>query len=255
LLEKLQGHAPELIIHLAAKAGVRPSIADPLSYDRVNAQGTLNILELAKKLKIKKIIFASSSSVYGSNPNVPWEETDLALSPISPYAASKIAAEAYGKTYSSLYGINFLALRFFTVFGPRQRPDLAINKFFSALFANQPVTIYGDGSTRRDYTYVSDIVQGICGAINREVHLGEFRIYNLGNSATIQLSELIAAIEKIAGKQFQLIYGPEQPGDVYQTFADVSRAQKELGFSPSTALPQGLQEFYDWLIPTAVKIK
>jgi UDP-glucuronate 4-epimerase len=244
--KQIKGNTPELIIHLAAKAGVRPSIDNPLAYEHANVQGTLCMLEMAKELKVKKIILASSSSVYGSNPNVPWREDDLALQPISPYASSKIAAEAFGRTYSGLYGMNVIALRFFTVFGPRQRPDLAINKFFTALRSNQPITVYGDGSTMRDYTFVDDIIEGIWGAIQRETRSGEFRIYNLGNSGTVRLSELINGIEEVAGKKLIINRQPEQPGDVFQTYADISRAASELGFKPSTSLKTGLQKFNSW---------
>ncbi len=246
IVGQLAGFSPDVIIHLAAKAGVRPSILDPIGYAQTNVQGTINMLELARKLNVRKFIFASSSSVYGSNPHVPWKESDLALSPISPYASSKIGAEYFGKTYSALFGINFIALRFFTVFGPRQRPDLAIHKFFSALTSDQPIIIYGDGSTRRDYTYVSDIVNGIVGALNRPLVPGEAKVYNLGNSDTVTLSHLVSEIEKVVGQKFSINYQPEQAGDVSQTYADVSLAQNELNFQPSTGLREGLEEFYNW---------
>ncbi len=245
ILNRLKG-APDLILHLAAKAGVRPSISDPLAYAHTNVEGTISMLEIARKLHVRKFIFASSSSVYGSNPNIPWNETDLALSPISPYASAKIAAEFFGKTYCSLYSIDFTALRFFTVFGPRQRPDLAIHKFFSALLQDEPITVYGDGTTRRDYTYIDDIVNGIYGAIHKPLVPGQFKVYNLGNSGTVTLNELIAAIEKVVGKKFKIKTEPEQPGDVSCTYANISSAKKDLSFSPSTTLHQGLEAFYSW---------
>jgi UDP-glucuronate 4-epimerase len=252
ILNWLKGTPPDLILHLAAKAGVRPSISNPQAYAHTNVQGTISMLEIARKLNVPKFIFASSSSVYGSNPNIPWNEADLALSPISPYASSKIAAEFFGKTYCSLYSIDFTALRFFTVFGPRQRPDLAIHKFFSALLKDEPITVYGDGTTRRDYTYIDDIVNGIYGAIEKTLAPGQFKVYNLGNSGTVTLNELIAAIEKVVGKKFKIKTETEQPGDVSCTYANISSAKKDLSFSPSTTLHQGLEAFYNWYKKTQV---
>ena len=236
----------ETIVHLAAKAGVRPSIDDPAAYHHANATGTLHLLNVAKQLAIKRFVLASSSSVYGENPNVPWKESDTDLQPISPYAASKIAAENMTRVFSKLYDLDTIALRFFTVYGPRQRPDLAIHKFFKLAYSGQEIPFYGDGNTRRDYTFIDDIVQGIFGAINIPVSNSKFRVFNLGNSNTVTLSELIQSIENSSGKIIQLKKLPEQAGDVQQTFADVSKAGKELGFSPSTKIHEGLRIFNDW---------
>lgn len=241
------GDAPiDLIVHIAAKAGVRPSILDPLGYHRVNVTGTLKMLELARQRKVPHFILASSSSVYGVDPNVPWKERERGLDPISPYAASKLAAEGFAQVYAHLHGIKVTALRFFTVYGPRQRPDLAIHKFFRKIAAGEAIQQFGDGSTRRDYTYVADIVNGVRAAFDREQG-GRFEIYNLGNSDTVMLRDLIAAIEKELGTKAIIDLQPEQPGDVPQTFADVSKAREHLGFVPHTPLAAGLSEFHAWL--------
>ncbi len=235
----------DCIVHLAAKAGVRPSIQDPGSYFQTNVMGTLNLLELAKHKNVKKFVFASSSSVYGKNPNVPWQEDDLNLEPISPYAASKIAAEKVCQTYAYLYGLDITALRFFTVYGPKQRPDLAIHKFFNLGINNQPIPFFGDGSTRRDYTYVADIVQGIKGAMHFQ---GKgFEVFNLGNHQTVSLKELVDAIGNVLGKEILLDKQPKQAGDVDQTYADIEKAVSKLNYLPKTKLDQGLSEFYLWL--------
>jgi UDP-glucuronate 4-epimerase len=234
----------DLIIHLAAKAGVRPSIENAPAYFNTNVTGTLNIAEFAKEKGIKKIVFASSSSVYGSNPNVPWKESDNALQPISPYAASKIAGENIGKVYSHLYGIQFTALRFFTVFGPRQRPDLAIHKFFRQIANDETIHLYGDGSTRRDYTFIEDILSGIIAAMDYSKN--KFEIFNLGNSQTITLSDLIKNIESVCNKKAILQYLPKQPGDVEQTYADVSKSKSILNYNPKTDIKKGLEEFHGW---------
>src|SRR5690606_23032502 len=187
----------DVIVHLAAKAGVRPSIEDPVTYQEVNVTGTQNMLELARERGIKQFVFASSSSVYGVNPNVPWREDDHVLLPISPYASTKVSGELMGHVYSHLYGIRFVALRFFTVYGPRQRPDLAIHKFARLMLAGEPIPFFGDGSTRRDYTYIDDIVQGVRAAIDYEAT--QYEIINLGNCRTVSLSELVQALERIFG--------------------------------------------------------
>ncbi|MDP2175523.1 MAG: GDP-mannose 4,6-dehydratase [Bacteroidota bacterium] len=236
----------DCIVHLAAKAGVRPSIQDPQSYFQTNVMGTLNLLELAKQKKIKKFVFASSSSVYGKNPNVPWRESDLDLEPISPYAASKIAAEKVCQTYAHLYGLDITALRFFTVYGPKQRPDLAIHKFFKLAMNNQPIPFFGDGSTRRDYTYVADIVQGIKGAMNFKNN--GFEVFNLGNHQTVSLKELVDAIGNVLGKEILLDKQPKQAGDVDQTYADIDKAMSKLGYSPKTKLIDGLSLFIKYII-------
>lgn len=245
-LEERLGPDPiDLIVHIAAKAGVRPSIADPLAYHRVNVTGTLRLLELARHRKIPRFVLASSSSVYGENPNVPWREEERGLVPISPYAASKLAAEQFARVYADLHGLHVTVLRFFTVFGPRQRPDLAIHQFFRKVESGVPIQQFGDGSTRRDYTYIDDIIAGVRAAMERTKG-GPYETYNLGNSGTVKLSELIAAVEKELGIKAIVEVKPEQPGDVPQTFADVSRAARDLGFAPSTPLAEGLKHFHAW---------
>ena len=233
----------DAIIHLAAKAGVRPSIQNPLAYQQANVIGLQNMLDFAKGKNIKQFVFASSSSVYGVNDHFPWKENEQ-LMPISPYASSKLSGEMLGHVYSKLFGIRFLALRFFTVYGPGQRPDLAIHKFTKAILKGQPITMYGDGSTSRDYTFVNDTVQGIIGAISYTK--SGFEIINLGNNYTITLKELIAAIEDLTGKKAVIEQLPDQPGDVPKTFADISKAKELLGYNPQTQLKEGLKKFYEW---------
>ncbi len=233
----------DIIVHLAAKAGVRPSILDPISYQSVNVGGTQNLLEFARQRNIRQFVFASSSSVYGINEHVPWSEEDK-LMPISPYASTKLSCEMLGHVYSHLYGIRFLALRFFTVYGPGQRPDLAIHKFFKSIIKGKPIPVFGDGSTRRDYTFVEDTVKGIEGAISYEG--ADFEIINLGNHQTVTLSDLISAIERTCGKKAIIDRQPQQPGDVPQTYADISKAGKLLNYHPETILQEGLAKFYDW---------
>jgi len=233
----------DVIVHLAAKAGVRPSIKNPVLYQEVNVGGTQNLLEFARQKNIKQFVFASSSSVYGINENIPWNEEEK-LKPISPYASTKLSCEMLGHVYSHLYGIRFLALRFFTVYGPAQRPDLAIYKFFDSISKGQAIPVFGDGSTSRDYTFVEDTIQGIEAAINYTK--SDFEIINLGNHQTVTLSELIAAIENILGKKAIIDRQPEQPGDVPQTYADISKEQRLLNYHPETGLEMGLIKFYDW---------
>lgn len=232
------------IVHLAAKAGVRPSIDDPSSYTKINVLGTQNILEIAKTKQIKQFIFGSSSSVYGINPNTPWSEDDHVLMPISPYAATKVAGELLGYTYSHLYDIRFIALRFFTVFGPRQRPDLAIHKFFKKIKDGEVIDMYGDGNTQRDYTFVSDIVKGVLKALNYTQT--NYEIINLGNHKPTQLSNLIQYIGQIVGKEPKINRMPNQPGDVPITYADISKAKVLLGYSPEVTIKEGLEKFYQW---------
>ncbi len=233
----------DIIIHLAAKAGVRPSIKDPIGYADVNINGTLVMLEAAKKFDIKKFIFASSSSVYGNNKKVPFCESDNVDFPISPYAATKKACELICHTYSHLYNINMTCLRFFTVYGPRQRPDLAIYKFAKLIEAAQPIPVFGDGSMRRDFTYIDDIIDGVMGAVKN----GEgYEIYNLGESRPIRLDELILEIEKALGKKATINRLPIPPGDVNQTYADVSKAKEKLGYDPKTEISEGLAKFVEW---------
>ena len=235
----------DAIVHLAAKAGVRTSINNPILFQEVNVSGTQNLLELARQRNIKHFVFASSSSVYGINQNVPWHEEEK-LMPISPYASTKLSCEMLGHVYSHLYGIRFLALRFFTVYGPAQRPDLAIHKFFKAIFQNKKIPDKLPGSTSRDYTFVDDTVQGIMSAIDYDK--SDFEIINLGNHQTVTLTELILAIERICGKKAIIARLPEQAGDVRQTYADISKAQKLLSYHPETKLETGLLKFYEWYL-------
>lgn len=234
----------DVFVHLAAKAGVRPSIADPVAYQDVNVGGTQNVLEFCRKRGVTHVVFASSSSVYGINPRVPWSEEDHVLLPISPYASTKVSAELLGHVYSYLYGIRFLALRFFTVYGPRQRPDLAIHGFTRRMLSGSPIPVFGDGQTRRDYTYVADIVAGIRSAM--QYTATSYEIINLGNQCTICLSELIQTLESTLGMRAQLDFQPEQPGDVPQTWADTSKAQALLGYQPCTHFEDGIAAFVDW---------
>lgn len=242
-LHKAINQPVDVIIHLAAKAGVRPSIVNPQGYQQTNITGTQKLLDFAVEKKVKRFVFASSSSVYGVNEKLPWKEDELLL-PISPYAMTKLAGEGAGHVYSKLYNLQFVALRFFTVYGPGQRPDLAIHKFTKALLQGEPITMFGDGSTSRDYTYVDDIVQGILAAI--EYDQTPFEIINLGNNYTVSLKELIEQLEKITGKKANIVQQPEQPGDVPRTFADISKAQRLLQYNPQTKTEVGLQNFYDW---------
>ncbi|MEX2411714.1 MAG: GDP-mannose 4,6-dehydratase [Candidatus Paceibacterota bacterium] len=243
-LEKAIPNDTDVIVHLAAKAGVRPSIADPIAYQEVNVAGTQNMLEVAREKEIKQFVFASSSSVYGKNPNVPWKEDDAVLQPISPYASTKVSGELLGHVYSHLYDIRFLALRFFTVYGPRQRPDLAIHKFLKLMSDGEEITLYGDGSTRRDYTYIDDIVEGIMAAIDYKNSM--YEVINLGNNQTVELLELVEAIEKASGITAEKKFGPEQPGDVKQTWADVGKAERLLGYQSGYSINNGLSNFSIW---------
>ena len=231
------------VIHLAARAGVRPSLAEPALYQRVNVEGTVNILEAARLTGVKKITIASSSSVYGVNSKVPFAESDPIFAAISPYAASKLACEALGHVYHHVYGMDVAMLRFFTVYGPRQRPDLAIHKFAKLISAGKPIPVFGDGSTARDYTYVTDTVDGVIACTQKQ--LG-FEIFNLGESQTVTLSYLIELIEKELGKKAIIDRQPPQPGDVPITFADVSKARARLGYHPHIKIEQGIKMFIDW---------
>ena len=238
---KNEGRPFDAIIHLAARAGVRPSILDPLGYQRANVIATQNLLEYAKRHKIKQFVFASSSSVYGVNPNVPWRENDFVLKPISPYASTKVSCELMGHVYSQLFGIRFLGLRFFTVYGPRQRPDLAINKFVRLIKEGNPIPVFGDGLSRRDYTYIDDIVSGIMGALNYDET--DYEIFNLGNDQTITLNELIKTIEIEIDRDAIIDKQPNQPGDVPQTWADIDKAKRLLGYLPKTSFPEGIRKY------------
>jgi UDP-glucuronate 4-epimerase len=235
----------DVIVHLAARAGVRPSIADPVGYQEVNVRGTQNLLELTREWGVEQFVFASSSSVYGINPNVPWREADHVLQPISPYASTKVSGELLGHVYSHLYGIRFLALRFFTVYGPRQRPDLAIHKFARKLLAGEAIPVFGDGTTRRDYTFVDDIVSGIVGAMR---YTGSrYEVVNLGNNRTVSLAEMIRTLEAAFGVEARIERLPEQPGDVPQTWADVEKAAALFGYRPATGFAAGVARFEEWI--------
>lgn len=235
----------DVIVHLAAKAGVRPSIQDPIAYQEVNVRGTQNLLELARRWGVRQFVFASSSSVYGINPDVPWRESTPVLRPISPYAATKVSGELLGHVYSHLYGIRFLALRFFTVYGPRQRPDLAIHKFARAMLAGDPITVFGDGTTSRDYTYIDDIIGGVRAAI--DYRDSPYEVINLGNNRTVSLAELVRALEEVLGVQAKVERKPEQPGDVPLTWAGIGKARELLGYEPRTDFLEGLRRFAAWL--------
>jgi UDP-glucuronate 4-epimerase len=234
----------DAIVHLAARAGVRPSISQPQLYFDTNVSGTLHLLEAARHTGIDRFIFASSSSVYGICQEVPFSEDFPLTQTISPYAATKIAGEFLCSTYSHLYQMRIVALRFFTVYGARQRPDLAIHQFTRKIDAGQPIDQFGDGTTRRDYTYIDDIIQGVTAAFDYTGPL--YDLFNLGESQTIQLKDLIAAIEKAVGKKAKINQLPEQPGDVPLTCADISKARKLLGYNPTTPLSEGLPKFVDW---------
>ena len=233
------------IVHLAARAGVRPSIEDPLGYQHVNVAGTQNLLELARERRLTKFVFASSSSVYGINPRVPWSEEDHVLQPISPYASTKVSGELLGHVYSALFGIRFIALRFFTVYGPRQRPDLAIHKFARLILQGKAIPVFGDGRTRRDYTYIDDIVSGIRAAMEYEA--SRFEVINLGNNQTVTLIDMIRGIEHALGRTAELQWLPEQPGDVPQTWANIDKAHALLRYAPATAYIDGVKRFAMWL--------
>lgn len=236
---------PQAIVHLAARAGVRPSLTDPYLYETTNVAGTLNLLEAARANKVERFIFGSSSSVYGLNAKTPFAETDALLRPASPYAATKIAGEALCHTYAHLYGLRIVALRFFTVYGPRQRPDLAIRKFAEKISAGEEIELFGDGSSARDYTFVADIVAGVLAALAYGVD--GYEVFNLGNSRPVKLCELVAAVEQAVGKTAAIRRLGDQPGDVPITFADISRAKARLGYNPSTPLEEGMKKFVSWL--------
>ena len=245
------GH--ELVVHLAALAGVRPSLAQPHRYARVNVEGTINLFEACRAAGVGRIVFASSSSVYGvygasrarDGTQRAFREDDPCLAPASPYAASKRAGELFASTYRDLYGLGITSLRFFTVYGPRQRRDMAIDLFTRALAAGRPVTIFGDGTSARDYTYIDDIVDGVVAAV-RAVRAGELRTYNLGGSQTTTLAHLVDIIAAALGVEPRIERSPDRPGDVPLTWADVSRAQAELGYAPKVAIEDGVRRFVEW---------
>src|SRR5436305_3195549 len=238
----------EAIAHLAARAGVRPSIQHPQLYYDTNVTGTLHLLDAARVTGVERFIFASRSSVYGISKTVPFSEDQHLTQTLSPYAATKIAGEFLCSTYSHLHQMRVVALRYFTVYGPRQRPDLAIHKFTRRIYAGQPIDQFGDGTTRRDYTYIDDIIQGTMAALNYDGPL--YDVFNLGESQTIQLKDLILAIESAVGKKAKINRLAEQPGDMPRTYADISKARKLLGYSPTTKLSEGLPKFVEWSLRT-----
>ena len=240
---------PDAIIHLAARAGVRPSIEQPRLYERVNVAGTVNLLELCREFQVSRLIFGSSSSVYGESDRAPFSEEQSGLRPISPYAATKLSGELFCYTYAHLYKLPVVALRFFTVYGPRQRPDLAIHKFVARMEAGKSIPIFGDGETGRDYTYVDDIVAGIFGALEYDFSstVGTpMEICNLGNSHPVKLSQLVGMIEQVTGKKAIMQRESSQQGDVPLTWADISKAGRLLGYHPQTTLEEGLKKFVAW---------
>jgi len=234
----------DCIVHLAARAGVRPSLAEPQLYTETNINGTVNLLELARTHEIKQFVFGSSSSVYGINAKVPFSEDDPIRQPISPYAATKGAGELLCHTYSHLYGIRCVCLRFFTVYGPRQRPDLAIHKFAKLINAGRPIPVFGDGTTRRDYTYIDDIIAGVLAAVAFDK--SDYEVFNLGESRTVELRELISLLEKALDTHAIIERQPPQPGDVPQTFANIEKARRLLGYNPQTQIEDGIHRFIQW---------
>jgi len=234
----------DCIVHLAARAGVRPSLKEPRLYVETNINGTLNLLELARSNGVKQFVFGSSSSVYGSNSKVPFSEDDPISNPISPYAATKAAGELLCHSYAHLYDMRILCLRFFTVYGARQRPDLAIHKFAKLISAGRPIPVFGDGTTRRDYTYIDDIIAGVRAAIDYD--RSDYEVINLGESRTVELRELISLLEKALDRHAEIDRQSLQPGDVTQTFADVAKARRLLGYDPQTQIESGIRKFVEW---------
>lgn len=253
LKEVAAGKRFDCLVHLAARAGVRPSLTQPMLYSETNINGTLNLLELAREHNIKQFVFGSSSSVYGANTRVPFSEDDPVLHPISPYAATKAAGELLCHTYSHLHGVRCLCLRFFTVYGARQRPDLAIHKFARLISAGNPIPVFGDGTTRRDYTYIDDIIAGVRAAIDYAE--SDYEVINLGESSTVELRELISLLEKELDQHAVIDRQPLQPGDVPQTFADITKAKRLLGYNPQTQIEMGIHHFIEWFRQTQVSDK
>ncbi|MBI5969923.1 MAG: GDP-mannose 4,6-dehydratase [Deltaproteobacteria bacterium] len=237
--------SPDVICHLGARAGVRPSIQDPLLYERVNCQGTLNILEAVKDLRLKNFVFASSSSVYGINSKTPFSEEDPITRPISPYASTKRAGELFCFTYSHLYGLPATCLRFFTVYGERGRPDMAVAKFTRLIHEGKPIEVYGDGSALRDFTYVSDIISGV---VNAVYNPSSYEIVNIGGSKTVTVKRLIEVIETSLGKKAQIKFSVPAPGDAPITYADVTKAKKLFGFEPKVRIEEGVARYVKWFL-------
>lgn len=235
------------VVHLAARAGVRPSLRDPVLYERVNLQGTLLLLEASRRAAVERFLFASSSSVYGQSTTVPFSESDSADRPISPYAATKRAGELHCYTYHHLYGLPITCMRLFTAYGPRQRPDLAIHAFTRKIWSGQPIRVFGDGASARDYTFVTDIVDGFLAALNRP-HPFAYEIFNLGNSHPVHLNALIHLIEDALGRTAIVEPAPEQPGDVRLTYADIGKSQRLLGYRPRVSIEEGIDRFCAWFV-------
>jgi UDP-glucuronate 4-epimerase len=235
----------DCIIHLAGRGGVRPSILDPARYQQINVLGTQNVLEFARRHNVPQFVFASSSSVYGTNPSLPWREDECVLQPISPYAATKVSGEMLGHIYAHLYGMRFVALRFFTVYGPRQRPDLAIRKFAEMILADKAIPVFGAGGSCRDYTFVGDIIAGIKAAI--DYRASSYEVINLGNNQPVPLMEMIRALEDALGRKAILQCLPEQPGDLPSTWGCGKKANRLLGYAPQTEFARGIEQFVDWL--------
>ena len=242
LLEVFTDNGIEKVVHLAARAGVRASIENPLIYTSINVDGTINLLEMARKFDVGKFIFGSSSSVYGTCDKIPFRE-NYDLKPISPYGASKISAEHFCHVYNHLYGIPVTCLRFFTVYGPRQRPDMAIHKFTRLIDQGEEIPVYGDGSSKRDYTYIDDIIDGVVSALEKKFG---FEIFNLGNSEVVELRYLILLIENELNKKAKIKRLPDQSGDVPITYADISKAKKLLGYAPDVFIDEGIKRFVEW---------
>lgn len=238
---------PDMVVHLAAYAGVRPSIQNPMLYSRVNIEGTASLLEVMRKFEIRYFVFASSSSVYGNKNSIPFRESDSVNCPVSPYAATKRAGELLAYTYHSLYGINIACLRFFTVYGPRQRSDLAIHKFMRCILNSQPIPFYGDGQTGRDYTYIDDIIDGVTKAMEWvDSSESRYEIFNLGESRVVTLKQMVEEIERCTGIRASLNRLPKQPGDMEQTCADISKAERLLGYHPCQSFEDGIEKFVEW---------
>jgi UDP-glucuronate 4-epimerase len=244
MLEELSDTQLDCIVHLAARAGVRPSLTESRLYVETNINGTMNLLELARERGIKQFVFGSSSSVYGANEKVPFSEDDPIFNPISPYAATKAAGELICHTYAHLYDMRIVCLRFFTVYGARQRPDLAIHKFARLISGGETIPVFGDGTTRRDYTYIDDIIAGVRAAIDYDQ--SNYEVINLGESRTVELRELISLIESTLGQTAKIDRQPMQPGDVPQTFADISKARRLLNYNPQTQIEEGIKKFVEW---------
>lgn len=246
ILTALGDSRVDALIHLAAAVGVRPSISDPAGYVRMNVEGTAAALEIAGRRKISRFVFGSSSSVYGNCAAAPFVESDPAAAPISPYAATKRAGELLCHSAHHISGLSVMCLRFFTVYGPRQRPDLAIHKFISMIERGEPITLYGDGDTRRDYTHVTDITAGIVAALDYTGETSGFEIVNLGGGRPVTLGELVSSLEELLGKKATVTALPQQSGDVRETFASIEKAQRLLGFRPAMDFKKGLRDFVDW---------